>query len=95
MNHVAAPHMLDHQVTDARAWIGKDLTPSDWTITLPAEALAELRVVLKSLRYAPLDTLLLHSNDFVLDACRATMQKLRTQLNSGIMFAVLDRLPVA
>lgn len=94
MNHVITPRMLDHPITDARAWVGRDLTAADWTIPLPAEALAELRQVLKMLRYAPLETLLLDPTDFALDACRATMQKLRTQLTSGIMFAVLDRLPV-
>jgi alpha-ketoglutarate-dependent taurine dioxygenase len=94
MNHVTTPRMLDHPVTDARAWVGRDLTPADWTIALPADALAELRQVLKDLRYAPLDTMLLDPGDFALDACRATMEKLRTQLTSGIMFAVLDRLPV-
>ena len=94
MNHVTTPRMLDHPVTDARAWVGRDLAPADWTISLPAEALAELRQVLNNLRYAPLETLLLDPADFALDACRATMEQLRNQLTSGIMFAVLDRLPV-
>ena len=94
MNHQATLRMLDRPITDARAWVGKDLSPADWTITLPAEALAELRDVLKQLRHAPLDTLLLDPRDFALDACRATMHRLRDQLHTGIMFAVLDRLPV-
>ena len=94
MNHITTPRMLDHPVTDARAWAGRDLSPADWTIPLPAEALGELRQVLKCLRYAPLDTLLLDPADFALDACRATMETLRRQLAGGIMFAVLDRLPV-
>jgi alpha-ketoglutarate-dependent taurine dioxygenase len=94
MDQVTTPRMLERPITDARAWVGRDLTPADWTITLPAEALAELRQVLKNLRHSPLETLLLDPRDFALDACRATMEKLRTQLTSGIMFAVLDRLPV-
>jgi len=94
MNHVAALRMLDHQITDARGWIGRDLTQADWTIPLPAEALTELREVLQQLRHAPLDTLLLDPADFALDACRAVMARVRAQLATGIMFAVLDRLPM-
>ena len=94
MNHAPSPRMLDHRITDARAWVGRDLTPADWTVPLPAAALGELRQVLKDLRHAPLDTLLLSPDDFELDACRATMAQLRAKLTGGTMFAVLDRLPV-
>lgn len=94
MTHIAGPRMLDHRITDARAWIGRDLTAADWTVTLPAAALAELRQVVRELRHAPLDTLLLDPDDFALDACRAVMERVRAQLASGIMFAVLDRLPM-
>ena len=95
MNHQSVPpRMLDHAITDARAWIGRDLTAADWTITLPAAALAELRAVVAELRHTPLETFLLDPADFRLDACRAVMAKVKAQLTSGIMFAVLDRLPM-
>ena len=95
MNHtIAAPRMLDHAITDRRAWIGRDLAAPDWTVPLPPEALAELRAVLAELRHAPLETYLLDPAHFRLDACRDVMTKIRDQLTNGIMFAVLDRLPV-
>jgi alpha-ketoglutarate-dependent taurine dioxygenase len=96
MNEMAgtAVRMLDHRITDRRAWIGAQLTPADWTVKLPAEALAELRAVLAELRSSPVEMFLLDPADYALDACRATMARVRAQLRDGIMFAVLDRLPL-
>src|SRR4029453_10795426 len=79
----------------AQAWTRDTIQPADWTVPLPAAALAELRAVLAELRRAPLPTFLLDPADFALDACRAAMAEVRRVTREGAMFAVLDRLPVA
>ncbi len=89
-----APRMLDHRVEGKRAWTGRMLSPGDWTIPLPPEALAELRQVLAELRRSPIEMFLLDPADYELAACRATMARVREQLRAGVMFAVLDRLPL-
>lgn len=78
-----------------QAWTRDTIEPADWTVPLPAAALAELRTVLAELRRAPLPTFLLDPADFALDACRATMSEVRRVTQAGPMFAVLDRLPMA
>ena len=78
-----------------QAWTRDTIEPVDWTVPLPAAALAELRTVLSELRRAPLPTFLLDPADFALDACRATMNEVRRVTQTGPMFAVLDRLPMA
>ena len=78
-----------------QAWTRDTIQPADWTVPLPAAALAELRAVLAELRRAPLPTFLLDPADFALDACRTAMAEVRRVTREGAMFAVLDRLPVA
>ena len=78
-----------------QAWTRDTIRPVDWTVPLPAAALAELRAVLSELRRAPLPTFLLDPADFALDACRATMAEVRRVTREGAMFAVFDRLPMA
>ena len=94
MDTHATPVMLNHDITGPRAWTAADLSPADWTVKLSPEALAELRAVLVQLRHSPVETYLIDPADYTLDACRATMARVREQLRTGIMFAVLDRLPL-
>ncbi len=76
------------------AWTRSTIRPADWLVELPEAALAELRAVLADYRRAPLPVLLLDPRDYALDACRATMERLREVTQRGPMFAVLDRLPL-
>ncbi len=76
------------------AWTRATLQPSDWIVKLPEPALVELRAVLADYRRAPVPTFLLDPADHALDACRATMERLREVTQRGPMFAVLDRLPL-
>ena len=78
-----------------RAWTRDTLSPTDWTMSLPSAALAELRDVVAEIRRAPVPIFLLDPKDFALDACRATMEEVRRVTSEGPMFAVLDRLPMA
>lgn len=96
MNEIggSVPVMLDADVGGAGAWKAADLGASDWTIRLDAAALDELRVVLAALRRSPVELFLLDPADYRLEACRAVMARVREQLRHGIMFAVVDRLPL-
>lgn len=80
--------------TVAQTWTRDTIAPTDWTVSLPDEAVRELLAVRDELRRAPVPTLLLDPKDFALNACRATMDEVRRVTQSGAMFAVLDRLPI-
>jgi len=88
------PAMLAHRVEGRQAWTRDTIRPSDWTVALPPDAVAELRQVVAEQRRAPLPLFLLSPADFALEACRATMARVREILRDGVMFAVVDRLPV-
>jgi alpha-ketoglutarate-dependent taurine dioxygenase len=77
-----------------QAWTRDTIAPNEWTVPLPAAALAEVRAVRDEIRRAPVPTFLLDPQDFRLDACRATMNEVRRVTQEGPMFAVLDRLPL-
>jgi alpha-ketoglutarate-dependent taurine dioxygenase len=77
------------------AWTRDTIAPADWTVTLGDRAIAALLLVRDELRRAPVPTFLLDPRDYALDACRAAMAEVRRVTQSGPMFAVLDRLPMA
>jgi len=81
-------------ITGRQAWIRDALGPEDWTVSIPPSCLAELRGALAALRHNPLPLFLLSPADFALERCRALMRRVRAMLDDGIMFAVLDRLPM-
>ena len=86
--------MLTEIVTDERAWRGDSLRPGSSIVPIPQACLDELTQTLAVLRAHPLPMFLHKPEDFELDACRELMRDVRRQLDDGLMFAVLDRLPV-
>ena len=86
--------MLTEPVTGRHAWVKDDLVREDWFVTLSEPALSELRGVVRHLRRKPLPLLLLGPDDFRLDACRETMNRVRRILDEGVRFAIVDRLPL-
>ena len=77
------------------AWTRATIGAADWTVTLSEPAIGELLIVRDELRRAPVPTFLLDPRDYALDACRAAMAEVCSVTQSGPMFAVLDRLPMA
>src|SRR5436190_21639237 len=77
-----------------RAWTRDTLSPSDWIVPLPAEAVDEIEAVVQGLRREPLPTILLSPDQFSLPQCRDVMAAVGRQLRDGIGLAVLDRVPV-
>lgn len=92
LQHLATPRTLAPQVRDLRAWTRTSLKAGDWTVTLSAEAQAELASAARILRENPLPTPLLAHESFDLPACRAAMQRVKYLLDDGCGLAVLDRL---
>lgn len=67
---------------------------SDWRVVLPPEALREVCEVVTSLREQPVPLLALRPDSYDMPACRAAMQKVTAIVNTGVKFALVERLPV-
>lgn len=88
------PPMLSELIHADRAWLGPSLDPHHYVMTFPEACLVELMAVQAELAAAPVPTLLLLPEQFDLRACTAWMKGIRDQLDNGIGFAVLERLPL-
>ena len=88
------PAIMQAAFTGPQAWRRETLQPSDWTVPIPAECLAELHAALAAFRGNRLPMFLISPEQFELAACRALMGRVKRMLDDGIMFAVLDRLPM-
>src|SRR3989442_9083249 len=86
--------MLDEEVRDRRAWNRTTVSPADWTVALPAVAVAELDEALEQIRQDPLPTILLDPPRFQLRHTAAVMAEVGRVLRDGIGLAVVDRIPV-
>jgi alpha-ketoglutarate-dependent taurine dioxygenase len=87
--------MLDRDVEGPIAWTGDTLAADAGLIHLSNRCLAELEAAARMLRENPLPVVALRAGDFELSACRETMARVRSELDEGIGFAILDRLNVA
>src|SRR3954471_16785361 len=88
------PAMLTQRDTSPAAWTRDSLRPGEWLVPLPADCRAELEAVVAELRRSPLPLFMLRPEEYALEACRVLMQRIKRQLDEGIMLAVLDRLPL-
>jgi Taurine catabolism dioxygenase TauD, TfdA family len=88
------PAMLGELIPSDRAWLGPALKDGDFVVPLDAACLAELEGVVAEQQKAPVPTLILHPDHFPLAACRRLMEGVRTRLEHGLGFVILDRLPV-
>ena len=86
--------MLSEIVTGDKAWTGATLEPESWVVPIPPQCLDELDRALGTIRAHPLPMFLRRPKQFELQACHALMREVRRRLDDGLMFAVLDRLPV-
>ncbi|MCP5150598.1 MAG: TauD/TfdA family dioxygenase [Ectothiorhodospiraceae bacterium] len=78
----------------ASAWRRDDIGASHWRVDVPDRCLRELDALVDLLRAHPIPTEMLDPTDYPLDAARALMHEVRTTLDEGVGFAVVDRLPV-
>jgi len=89
-----ASPMLEGPVKGPGAWLRDDVGRDVWLLPIPADALAEIDRIVEILRRHPMDIAALDRRDYDLDACAAFMATVRTALDHGAGFAILDRLPV-
>lgn len=89
--HSDAP--LPDRFDNAKAWTGPDLTPDDWTVTLPDEAVEELRRAVARLRLQNLPVYMLSPAQFEFQAVRQAMAEARRRALDGRGLAIVDRLP--
>lgn len=81
-------------MSDRLLWRGDTLPAGAGRMALPARALRELEDVVASLDRDPLPLLLLRPEDFALNEARAFMREVKKQIDDGVGFAIVDRLPV-
>lgn len=86
--------IIDHDLGGPIAWTRDGLSDSDGSITLTAECLAEIRAVTALLVDNPLPVLALRPDDFDMPACGDAMAQARRELEDGVGFVLIDRLPV-
>ena len=91
MKHIS---MLDHIVGGKRAWVGAEIHNADWFFRLSAECLLEIRAAVAKLRRDSLPIERLTPGQFDMPACRDMMRSVRSALDEGVRFAVVDRLPL-
>ena len=56
--------MLDHEITDRRAWTRDTVTAADWTVPLSTAAIAEILSMADTVTRQPLPVLMLSPDQF-------------------------------
>ena len=91
---IANPRIIEHVVPAPRAWHGPDVTHEAFIVGLTPDVMAELDQVVAEQNKAPVPTLVLEPKHFQLSAATQLMTGVKRQLNEGLGFVILDRLPV-
>lgn len=87
-------HIVAKELSGPGAWIGKDISLGQATVNLGDSAQEELLAFVEHLRRHPLTTTLLSPDDYDLPLCRQISSEIRSLLNDGPRFCVVDRLPI-
>lgn len=77
-----------------RTWLATDIQTKDWLIQLSTDVLNEIRRMASFIEENPVQNLQRRASDFRLDYCPAVIAQMKTILDRGVGFAVLDRLPM-
>ena len=88
------PTMIRELLPERRAWLGPQLADSDFVVTLTPACMAELEAVVAEQQKAPVPTLILEPKHFALADCAKLMVDVKSRLDQGLGFVILDRLPV-
>ncbi len=75
-------------------WLASDIKADDYLITLNDAAIAEIERLAEFFTDNPLPLLQRKLEELELPTCRALMAQMKSILDDGVGFAVLDRLPV-
>ncbi len=90
-----------HEVSEIREarggrlqWLAAEIEQRDYLVILTDEAHAEIERLADYLRANPLPAIARRLEDFELPACRALMSQMKSILDDGVGFSVLERLPI-
>ena len=75
-------------------WLAADISPGDYQLTVTDAVLAEIDRLAIFFSDNPLPLLQRKLDEFELPACRTLMARMKSILDDGAGFAVLDRLPM-
>jgi alpha-ketoglutarate-dependent taurine dioxygenase len=81
-------------VSNRLLWRGDTLPADAGRMTLPDGVLGELETIAQSLDRDPLPLLLLRPDDFELQETRGFMRAVKAEIDDGVGFAIVERLPV-
>jgi alpha-ketoglutarate-dependent taurine dioxygenase len=84
----------EEPLSSPMTWIAETMLPNDGLVCLENCHLDELRAAAKEIIANPLPIEGLKPELFDMPACHALMGQIRKQLDDGIGFAIIDRLPV-
>ena len=79
---------------DRLVWLASDIHSDDYLVTPNEVAIAEIERLAQFFSENPLPLLQRKLEDLELPACRTLMQQMKSILDDGVGFTVLDRLPV-
>ena len=88
------PRVFDATVRGKRAWTRDSLQKSDYLIPIPDPCQMELKQFVETLRDNPLQIEVLSPADYALRKTTAFMARVKKRLETGVGFAVLDRLSI-
>jgi len=80
--------------SDRLVWLASDIGPGDYLLPLTDEAQSEVEQLATFFADNPLPLLQRKLEELELPACRALMVGMKSILDDGVGFAVLDRLPM-
>ena len=80
--------------SDRMLWLAADIETGDWLVEITPQALTEIERLAVFFADNPLPVLHRRLDQFDLPACRALMTQMKSILDDGVGFAVLDRLPM-
>ena len=86
--------VLQQPSSEQLVWVAEDINPDDYLVTVSAAALVEVDQLAAFFSDNPLPLLQRKLEEFELPACRAWMAQMKSILDHGVGFAVLDRLPM-
>ncbi len=86
--------VLDKPVDGKKAWVRADLKEDDWLFRLTPECMMEVRAAAKKLGTNPPPVDQIDLAKFNMPACRKLMDAVRKELDDGVRFAIVDRLPM-
>ncbi len=86
--------LFDWSITGSLAWKSNQVSQTDWLIPIPDAVHEEVEQVIRVLTNNPVDTQALWLSDYAMPQSDALMARVKNVLDSGVGFAVLDKLDV-